>query len=52
MDDLTSIVVETFVPLSRVDPDFNATWAFIVTWFDVSGFDVFPRTVCTIKLGV
>ena len=40
LDNLTSIIVNTFVPLSRVEPDFTATWAFIVTYTRVAGFGI------------
>ena len=34
---MTSVIVDQLVPLSRVDPSFQATWAFIATWSEVQG---------------
>ena len=52
LDEMTSVIVGYFVPRSRVDPSFEATWAFIATWFEVPGLGLSQSmvSVCFIKI--
>ena len=40
LGEMTSVVVDYFAPRSEVDPNFQATWAFLATWSQVAGFGI------------
>ena len=49
LDNLTMAVIDVFLALARVNPDFTATWACLVTWFNVPGFNI-DQSVCFMTL--
>ena len=46
LNSLTTLIVDHFAPRSRVDASFQASWAFIATWFQVPGDQLRHIIVC------
>ena len=45
LNDITSLIVDHFAPRSRIDASFQATWAFIATWFEVADSEITGSSV-------
>ena len=45
LNEITSLIVDHFAPRSRIDASFQATWAFIATWFEVTDSEITGSSV-------